>query len=393
MRNFILLIIILILFGFFFLVYNYAPLVDENLHFTQIKRFMFGNYTQDITAVMPGYHFFMSTVSKAFGLNHIGEMRFIQLIISIATILIFFHLVKTLHLPHSRGLMFSSFPLFFPFFFLIYTDMLSLMFVLLGFYFTIRQNYAAAGILTTISIFIRQNNVIWLIFLLSIAIKLQNNGTGSLAILIKTIKKNWAYFLGIVSFIIFLVINKGIVLGDKDMYKSLYIYFGNIYFFLFLFFFLFLPLNIHNFRKIMQLLKNKIAWVMIALLFIVYLLTFKNTNPYNVIAANYLLSGSILAYFSSLILLKSFFFLPIIYSALSISVTKIEHKNLLCLFTFLFLIPFWFIQPRYYFIPFTFFIIFFKSESKKVINDTITLWIIASITIFLLILRGNVFPF
>ena len=116
MRNFILLIIILILFGFFFLVYNYAPLVDENLHFTQIKRFMFGNYTQDITAVMPGYHFFMSTVSKAFGLNHIGEMRFIQLIISIATILIFFHLVKTLHLPHSRGLMFSSFPLFFPFF-------------------------------------------------------------------------------------------------------------------------------------------------------------------------------------------------------------------------------------------------------------------------------------
>jgi len=244
-----------------------------------------------------------------------------------------------------------------------------------------------------LSLFIRQNNIVWLAFMCVFIHFEKYNFEFSVKIFQKSIRDYWIFIIGFILFIIFLIINKGVAIGEKLMHPSFLFRTGNIFFMMFLFFFLFLPLNISNFQKIIQhIKKNKKFIIIIAIVFSIYMLTFVNDHPYNYYLPRYFIRNRILLYFNSTFVLKTLFFIPIAYSMFSISVTKLHRKSFYILYptTLIFLLPSWLIEQRYYLIPFTLFILFKKEESKLVECLTITFYVLASAGIYLG-MRNNFF--
>ena len=387
---------ILLVFSFAFLfIMNKGLLVDEEAHYLQIKRALnwdFGVY--NIITVIPGYHYFFAFLGWIFGIDSIRGIRFFNLVVGLISISVFlligFRISRNLGL--IKGFQYAFFPILFPFFFLIYTDVLSLLLILLSFYFVSIRRYNFAGIFGILSFFVRQNNVVWLGFIM-VFVYFDRYDKIDFGKIKDLLRECWTFILGIVIAVIFFILNKGFAFGDRNMHEG-GIYFGNILFALFLFFFLFLPLNIFNFKKIIGFVKKK-NWILLVILFlfIIYMKFFIVNHPYNFIAPDYFLRNMMLGYFNAGLFIKSLLFLPIAYSFLSLWVTELRRKSfyLLYLFSFLFLSPSWLIEQRYYLIPLSFFILFKKEESTFLENCTIALYFTASILLFYFIGIGKYF--
>ena len=349
----------------------------------------------DILSVIPGYHYFLHLFGKVFGLSSISFFRLINLVIGFCSIFVFFLLAFKIYKGFGfvRGLQYTFFPILFPFFFLIYTDVLSLLLVLLMFYFLLQKNYDIAGIFAILSFFVRQNNVLWMAFGLSFVYAERIGTRIDFKGFFRSIRDCWTFILGFVISLIFFIWNKGFALGNKMMNEG-GIYFGNLFFALFLFFFLFLPLNIGNFLKIKELVKrNKWIWFIILVIFIFYLKFFIVNHPYNFINTDYFLRNNILGYFLNGIVLKSLLFLPIAYSILSLCTIRFKRREFYLLYPFAIfsLLPLWLIEQRYYLIPFSFFILFKKEESGLIEKLTIWIYLIFSFLLFYFIGSGKFF--
>lgn len=219
----------------------------------------------------------------------------------------------------------------------------------------------------------------------------------SLAILTNWLKDCWAFLFGIIIFGLFVLINGSMIIGEgADKNFPIFLYFGNVYFCLFMFFFLFLPLNISNRHKINHLIKTN-RWVIIGILgfFIFYLLTFNQLSPNNLkgeerLIINYFLRNEILITFTSSILFKILFFIPVVYSLLSIAITPLYKKSYYLFYPFivLYFIPIWQIIPRYSIIPLVLFILFKETNSKSIEYSTTAIWVVLSIFLFYGTLQG-----
>ncbi len=376
-------IIVIILIVTFIFIRNTELLVDEKPHFAQIKVFSEGNtnINPDLTTI-PGYHVLSAVIASVFSLTTISSIRLITLLYSL---LFVFSAILVLNKVNKKTskiklLQIVFLPIIFPFLFLIYTDILSATLVLLTVYLMLNKKYTFAGLVDILSILIRQNNIIWLAFL-AIYIYYENFGIKfNLEILRNALKKLWVFVAGFIGFIIFIIWNKGITMGDNLMHPSFSLHTGNIFFMLFIFFFLFLPMNIANFQKVLKIIKKKKTIIISLLLFVIYLITFVNNHPYNIQWGEYFLRNRILIYFTSTIYLKILFFIPILYSVLSLSVTKLQKKShyLIYLFSLLYLIPHWLIEQRYYIIPFMLFIIFKRNNTKWIEYITIIIYILTA---------------
>jgi alpha-1,2-glucosyltransferase len=209
----------------------------------------------------------------------------------------------------------------------------------------------------------------------------------------KSLRQTWIYGLGFGLIAAFLLLNGGIALTDKDMQPLGGVYSGNIFYLLFLFAFLFLPLNLANFPKIIRLAREQ-RWILPAGLgvFLVYLLTFQSTHPYNQTIPEYFIRNQLLMTVTGSLGLKSAFFLPAAWALLSIGVTKLRAKNYYWLypFTIFSLLPLWLIEPRYAFVPLGFFLLFKEEQPAVVEGLTVGLYVIVSL-LLLPPLRGELF--
>jgi alpha-1,2-glucosyltransferase len=218
---------------------------DEKVHYPQIKKFINKDFTlhPKITTI-PGYHAILALFAYIFNVSSIASTRLLSLIFSIASIPIFFLLSLKICKESSviKTLQYCFFPILFPFFFLLYTDMPSLLMILISFYFLLNQKYKLAGIMGILSLFIRQNNIVWLAFMCVFIHFEKYNFEFSVKIFQKSIRDYWIFIIGFILFIIFLIINKGVAIGEKLMHPSFLFRTGNIFFMMFLFFFLFLSI-------------------------------------------------------------------------------------------------------------------------------------------------------
>ncbi len=358
--------------------------VDERDHLDQITRFLQGEKTLNpLLTTIPGYHAMIAMLLKPFPNPTLPLARTITLLLSLCSILVFFFMVKEINPESSftKTLQYAFFPILFPFFFLIYTDVFSLLLVLLAMLFAMKKNHIGSAAIGIASILVRQNNIVWLLFLF-LFLYFQELGRDKESIK-NHLKKSWLFLLGFIAFAIFLLLNKGIAIGDPTGHPP-GIYFGNIYFLLFLFFLLLLPFNLANLQRIIEKLKNKRIILFLIIFFIFYLLTFKNTHPYNQEAHSFFLRNQILLFFTSSIALKVIFFLPIAYTLLSLSVTKLPSKACYLMYptTILYLLPSWLIEQRYYLIPFALFLAFKEKKSNAIEYLTILAYIALALYFF-----------
>jgi hypothetical protein len=265
----------------------------------------------------------------------------------------------------------------------VYTDILAMLLVLLAFYLVLWKKYTLSGIVGFMSLLTRTNNIAWFAFLY-VFIYVENYGW-NLREFPKSLKMTWSYLAGFAVFVVFLVLNGGVALTVKAVQPLGGLYSGNIAYLLFLWTFLFLPLNLANIPKIIRLVTTRWRWILPTgfVAYLVYLLTFHSTNPFNLGRLNYYPRNRLLMAVTHSLALKSAFFIPVAWSALSISVTRLRQKNYYLLYPFivLSLIPIWLIEPRYSFVPLAFFLLFKEEQSSLVEGLTIALYIVVCIAL------------
>ncbi len=357
-----------------FLYVSQAPLLsDESFNFRQISRFRRGDFSMEpLMNVIPGYHALVALGLFISGRTGAFSARLISMAISAATILLFYWLTAKVdgNPSLSKTLQFSFFPLLFPFFSLIYTDILALLLVLSGFYLTLEKRYTLAGLAGIASVLARTNNISWLVFLFAYTCSgeygwnwrraWQERG--------RLLRMTGAYWLGFALFAVFLVANQGIAIGDKSTQPLFKFELGNLYFLLFLFLFLFLPQNLALLSRVVRLVFRHL-WILPAflVLFLVFTLSFHNTHPYNNVYPDYYVRNALLMAVDAHFGWKIAYFVPIALSIVLLAVVRLGSRVHYWIypFTLLSLIPFWLVEPRYYFVPLSLFILLRQQVGKK----------------------------
>lgn len=370
----------------FLLIRNVALIGDEYHYYNQIISFVVGDYSlrPEIT-VIPGYHFLIATIARFFNEYSISFIRFISFSLSIFAIPIFYLMAKKIDKKEAliKTWQFSFFPIFFPFFPLIYTDILAITAVLLSLYLAMEKHYFLSGIIGFLSILIRQNNIFWLVFI-NIFLYCQENGLVlKRETVIRHFQKTWIFFATIFILVEFVLINGGFIWGGSSLKVKDYLTLGNVYFMFFLSFFLFLPLHMLNFVKVVSLIKkHKMILLLILLTYFIFLATFQITHPWNR-GGNHL-RNYLLLYFSSNITLKTVFFVPVIYVFLSTIVTSF-YKNyywLIIPMGILVILPTFHIEQRYYMVFFTLFMLFRKNKDLWAESLSLILYLVATCWLF-----------
>lgn len=372
-------------------------IMDERFHYDQIVRFTRGDFSLHPALSMgPGFHLFMAAITGLLGITSIPLVRLANLLINLLSMPVFYFTARKFNPKTAaiKSLWFLTFPLNFPYFLWVYSDIFSCMLVIASFYLVSKKQYQQAGLVGIISMIVRQNNIVWYFFLY-VLIYLQENGwRWEKGLLYKHIRKTSIYLLGFLLFFLFLVVNRGMTIGTGTKgFQPIVFNLNNIFFLLFVFFFLFLPENIARAGGIIRLVRrNKLFIVGLVLFYLLFLATFYNTHPWN--QANYFIRNKILTWAATDYLTKSLFFIPMAYSLLSLSATKLHNKNYLLLFpsALLLIIPVWLVEPRYYMISFAFFMLMQKDISEKVIYLSVIFSLLISPYLFYGTVAGWFYP-
>lgn len=147
-------------------------IVDEGVHVPQVTSFMGGSWdTNPGLAMIPGYHVVMATLMSASGLSSLGAMRGVSALFGVVAALIFYFIRRRLGDDDAlvSAALFFVFPLFYPYDFLVYTDIFSLAVVLSAVLSAMSGRHLLAACIMTLSLAARQNNVIWAAFLAAYA--------------------------------------------------------------------------------------------------------------------------------------------------------------------------------------------------------------------------------
>jgi len=381
-NDFILFFIIgLILFSGHYLLREQSKYSDERPHSEQISKLINNNiYLESSLTVIPGYHYIISMLCKIFNLKTLNDMRMFT------TILYFIFLIPIFYLSTHKNiiktLQFFFLPIIFVFWFLVYTDLTSLLFILISCMFLKYKKYNFAGLFISLSLYIRQNNLFWMFYIMFV-IFIHNNKRWFIEILdlliqgnTKIFKTLWEYikimkvfFIGILFFIIYFLYNGGIVLGSDVKNHPISFHFGNIWFFFFILFLCFLPIMLYRINNVINYVKNNKKYMPMFLgIFLIGLGTFVNTHKYNQYPM--FLRNKFLLFFTSNPLYTILFFIIVLYTILCVLTMDYNNKYIKYIFIFnvLYLGLSWLIDVRYYFIAITFFILMKKREKELYIE-------------------------
>lgn len=343
---------------------------DEWAHLKQAKDlFAFlrdGTEFIPVHPAIPGYHLVLALIGLISTVNEQNFYRAVSLALSVLTVPVFAFAARDLwgrRLLVLRTLQFVFMPLAFPFFFLLYTDVPSLLPLLLCFAFLQRRRYHAAGILAFLTIATRQNNVIWiLMFLIFLWIR-EWNGWGRAA-LIALVRKSALMGASIAALGVFAVINGGLSLADKEAHPPS-LHTGNLFTISLCFVLMMFPvILLQPVRFVRDLVERERLLLPAGVLSLfAYLATFRNDHGYNFDA--WWLRNKVLIYVTSAPWLQTlYFFCGFAVAALICARTAFARREhyLFYPFAILYLGASWLVEPRYFFAPLALFLLFRRME-------------------------------
>ncbi|MEI6221753.1 MAG: hypothetical protein WCP97_03220 [bacterium] len=347
---------------------NVIPIVDElNFHYPAVLAVSDGRFTDEVFSrlwMLPGYHIIVGVLARALNFTSLFQFRLISTIISLFSLLFVYLISKTLFPKQAlvRTLQFLFFPAVMPFFFLLYTDMVSFAIVLASLWLTLRRRYQLAGFVGTISLFVRQNNVLWIAFYILLIYAQEEGNILSRAAFMRQLKRCWVFLAGGAFFII------GMMLYALNMHGDLVLFQGisgnNLAVALLLFFILFLPLLIKDRNVIRQQLRKPKVLVSIALMYLLCLFSLRNLHPWNQTPLFYI-HNIILGLLARSPILQVLLFVPIAVVVSYLWLGKVERKAFALMYPFAFvaLITISVADLRYATIPFCLYLLLRKPES------------------------------
>jgi alpha-1,2-glucosyltransferase len=357
-----------------------APLqIDEPAHLEQIRKFLGGDFKLgNFIAVLPGYHLVTAFLARVLSVSSDAGFRVLTSLYGLLALAVAGVLSRELHADRypTRIWQVFLFPLVFLFLFLLYTDILSLAFVLIAFLLGMRRRHAAAAFVGLLAILVRQTNIVWLVFIASY-VYLDAGLALSRQRALVWLQEAWPYALVIGMFVIFTLLNRGVAIGDRKMHLTFSFHAGNVFMFLIAAFVTLLPVHVAHAAEVVRLLRQH-AWVRAALALGLATLVFgfHTLHPYNDLENKFFLRHRVLALMFSSNQAGLLFFLPIAYAAVSLAASRFERPQMYLLYPFLlvYLASFWLIEPRYYIVPFVLFLLFRRQEGLAV-EITLVVWL------------------
>jgi len=366
-----LMVVASLLFGYVTITYLEGGIGDEDVHRFQINWFIQGRFEIfKYVTMIPLYHALVAGVAKLTGLLSLDGLRFVHMLLSSLVVPAMYRLVRSLYPQEvvSRTLLLVFIPFFFPLFFVTYTDPLSLAVVLFMLERAWEKHYFTAGAIAVVAVLTRQTNIVWVVFAMAVVVVHQVQiVTGSVtwrsffdrSVVFNTdfikplVTASVSFVPVIVGFLLFVVINGGVAVGDAEQHQ-ITLNLSNLYFFLLVAFALFLPFNIEQLPSILRLIRQHL-WVLVvvAAAFVLYYMTFGHPHKYNATSLVFYRHNLILHYVCDFTVGRVLAFIPIAWMALTLVVNILEGRYryyiaLIMVFALLSIVPLPLIEQRYY---------------------------------------------
>lgn len=328
------------------------PLWDERVHREQIQWFVDGFFAlQPWLPMPPTYHALIAAPAAVLGLDSLLAFRMISALVGLSSVAVF-HVLARLRAerPVERTLHYLFLPLLFPFFFVLYTDATSLLFMLLTAVFLRRGRSAAAGLTGIIGVLVRQTNIFWLGFLFLWDVVNAKNDETYWEALKAGIRRNPIIVATAPTFLLAVLVNGGVTLDAPDLHP-LGVYGGNVWFFFVAVFFTFAPLHLANLREVVALVRRPVVAAGMVLAFPVYWFTFTAPHIFNV--SEFFLRNRLLGAVDESVALRIGLFALIAYTALSLSRIRLTERAdyLVYVYALLALLPVVLVEVRYMLFP------------------------------------------
>ncbi|KAM9403151.1 dol-P-Glc:Glc(2)Man(9)GlcNAc(2)-PP-Dol alpha-1,2-glucosyltransferase [Salvelinus alpinus] len=289
------------------------PYMDEIFHVRQAQKYCYGKFNEwdPMITTLPGLYLASVGVIKpvVWLVDLTGKvvcstamLRFINLLFNCGILYLLYLIICKLHLKEKTktasrrvlsALSLSTFPVLYFFNFLYYTDAGSTFFILFTYLMTLYGCHKASALLGVFAIFFRQTNIIWVAFCAATVVankmdetwrteqskKKDDKSPCQIPFSVSGVKRvmrflleflttanhvkavtlvAWPYILVAVGFIAFIVLNDGIVIGDRTSHEACLNFPQLFYFFSFaLFFSIPTSLCYHRALRFLQTLKKQ----------------------------------------------------------------------------------------------------------------------------------------
>jgi alpha-1,2-glucosyltransferase len=365
------------------------PLGDEGIHLQQIQALLDRDF-RNFVPMLAGYHAVLAGLAQILGFESIDAFRLISLCAGLLSVVAFFLCARRLGEEDAppRTLGYFFLPILFPLFYLVFTDPLALFFVLLSVLLYLDGRFRTSGLIASIAILFRQTSVTWLVMLFLMIYFDQNRGRVSWERIRDHLARTWTFLLGLIGFVIFVVVNRGLVVASSpaaysDLSGDVPIHSANLFFSMILIVILLLPTHLANASRVRALLRKR-PWIILTLLALpaIYFLTFDANHPWNVDEPWYL-RNRILDLMRSGGLTQAAALVIVAFGILSIAVTKLSGPGFYWLYPFwiLSLLPIQLVEPRYHLVPIVLVLLFRKPNTRR--TEWATIAYSAALSIYL----------
>lgn len=355
-------------------------LVDETFHEGQVRYFMeFSNKLVPELPMLPGYHLLLAAISTVFRVDSLSGLRVASALIFIPGILAAWFYLRSENDPQPflKCLQILACPLLWPFMVLIYTDAPTLAMLLVILCLAAGNRQVTASVCAAISIFLRQSSIAWIVAIWLSGIhrdlaELWSRQPGFKSAGLPSVRQflielggvlrahSWpALAAGI--FVLFVLWNNGIAVGDREFHNVGGVYPSQLYFFFLTSWLLFLPLHLNNIPGIWNLIKSR-TWLVLGLCLAVFFMAwhFEITHHHNFGAPEFHLRNRILLWIDSG-LWRAFLLAPLVlWACLSWAVSPMKRSGHYWLYPIAIgvLLITELIEQRYYIMPVALFLLF-----------------------------------
>jgi alpha-1,2-glucosyltransferase len=274
-------------------------------------------------------------------------------------------------------------PILVPLFFIIYTDVLALALLVWATLATLKGRHGLSALSLTMLICVRQHEVLWAGFLLTLAVWPAWR-TGGIADWRAIVVRGLPYLFPIGGFLGFWAWNGSISMssGQSALHPDLSLHTGNPYFALFLACIL-LPLQVLAGLREFAAHARQRPWLLAIplLIFAGFWWTFHADNPYNSAVPQYYIRNGFLQVVDTDPLVRALTGMAATAAACGLAFTRLQpgYARWLYPFAAVFLAASWLIEQRYVLVPLALWLAFREHRGRAVEGATFALWLLLAV--------------
>lgn len=374
-----------LLIGYYLILFTFVhfqhPMMDEGLHADQIFAFAKGDFRLSPALAMgPGFHLVLAPLVTLFKIKTIQDLRLLAFLVNLPALPVFYWFAKTVSPKNAalKLLQIGFLPLVAYYTVIIFTDIFSLSLVLACITLILKKKFNLAAIAGSMSLVVRQSNIIWVFFALVLGYAEHYGWAFSESNLTGYIKKVWLFGIVLSGFLIFVIVNRGFAVGaGTKEYSSLAINFNNIFLLILTCGILFIPEVLSAAIKFFRKRNRKVLPAVFVAVTLIALATYTNNHPWN--QTDYFIRNRIAVILTWNLWAKIAAFFLVITTLMHLKLTTGKAIPLLYFFAAASVIPIWLIEPRYYMVALVLFLGLRENVSKTATFISLGLQIIMTV--------------